>query len=61
MTEEEYLKIAKEKYKSLKALGDLDNFYDYEKNFDKIWRELGKEVLEKNLGELVNDRRKKKR
>lgn len=61
MTEEEYLKLAKSKYASLKELGGLDNFYDYEKTFDKIWRDLGKEVLEKNLSELGKDRRKKKR
>jgi hypothetical protein len=37
----------------------MDNFYDYEKEFVGIWQELGREVLEKNLGELVRDKRKK--
>lgn len=60
MTKEEYLAIASEKYDALQALNKLDNFYDYEKEFDKLLNELGRMLLEKNLGELSADRRKKK-
>ena len=60
MTKAEYLKLAEEKWESLNSLQEVNNFYDYEKNFDKIWVELGKTVLEKSLGEVGKDRRKKK-
>ena len=60
MTKEEYLSIASEKYDALQALNKLDNFYDYEKEFEKLLNELGRMLLEKNLSELSADRRKKK-
>lgn len=61
MTKEEYIALALEKYEDLQGLQNSKNFYDYEKDFDKIWRDLGKKVLGKNIGELGDDRRKKKR
>lgn len=60
MTKEEYLKLASQKFEELKKLEDSENLYDYEKNFDEIWRDLGKQVLNKSLGEGGKDRRKKK-
>ena len=60
MTKEEYLSIAAEKYDALHALNKIDNFYDYEKEFEKIFNDLGRQVLESNLSKLSNDRRKKK-
>ena len=42
------------------ALNQPDNFYDYEKLFVSIWKDLGREVLEKNIGDLPADKRKKK-
>ena len=60
MTKEEYLAIASEKYDELQALGKIDNFYDYEKEFEKIFKELSRTVFEKNLSDLPADRRKKK-
>lgn len=60
MTKEEYLALALAKYEELKNLENSKNFYDYEKNFDKIWRDLGKEILSANISEESNDRRKKK-
>jgi hypothetical protein len=60
MTKSEFLEIASARYDELQALNKIDNFYDYEKGFVEIWKGLGKSVLEKNLGELPNDRRKKK-
>lgn len=59
MTKEEYLSIASEKYDELQALNKIDNFYDYEKEFEKILNKLGREVFEKNLSDLPDDRRKK--
>ena len=63
MTKEEYLAIAESRYEALKELGKLDNFYDYEKNFDAIWQDLGRIYLERSLQEKTSnskDRRKKK-
>lgn len=60
MTREEFHQMADKRYDELQALNKLDNFYDYEKQFVGIWQELGKAVLENNLGTLSNDKRKKK-
>jgi hypothetical protein len=60
MTKEEYLATASKRYDKLQALNKLDNFYDYESEFAAIMKDLGKEVLEKQLSESPADRRKKK-
>jgi hypothetical protein len=60
MTREDYLSIAASKYDELHALNKIDNFYDYEKEFEKIFNELGRLVLEKNISTPSADRRKKK-
>lgn len=60
MTKEEFIALSAEHYDSLQSLNKLDNFYDYEQEFVRIWRELGRSVLEKNLGEVSENRRKKK-
>lgn len=60
MTKDEYLALASEKYDALQALNKIDNFYDYEKEFEKLLKELGRTLLEKNISELSADRRKKK-
>ena len=59
MTKAEYLELASKHYDSINDLNKLDNFYDYEKDFISILNKMGKEILEKNLGELSNDKRKK--
>ena len=60
MTKEEFLLKASDRYDELQSLNKLDNFYDYEKEFAAIWKELGRAVLESNIGTTPNDRRKKK-
>jgi hypothetical protein len=60
MTKEEYLSIAASKYDELQSLKSIDNFYDYEKEFEKIFIDLARTVLEENLGKPSADRRKKK-
>ena len=60
MTKEEYLAIAAKRYEKLQALNKIDNFYDYESEFVNIMKDLGKEVLEKNISDLPADKRKKK-
>jgi len=61
MTEDEYMTLARQKYQALQELKSKPTFYDYEKSFDEIWQELGRQVLEKTLSDVPNDRRKKKR
>jgi hypothetical protein len=41
------------------SLKEVDSFYDYEKELDKIWQDLGRAVLESNISEVPADRRKK--
>ena len=60
MTKEEFLQACEARYEELRALGKLDNFYDYEKEFVNIWQGMGRDVFEKNLGAVVRDKRKKK-
>ena len=60
MTKEELLQKVSARYDELEALNKLDDFYDYEKGFEDIWIELGRSVLEANIGTPPQDRRKKK-
>lgn len=60
MTEANFIALAQKRYAALQALNKIDNFYDYEKEFESIWRDLGREVLESNLSDVPADRRKKK-
>lgn len=59
INETDFLKLAKGKYQQLKKLEGTPSFYEYEKNFDRVWTELGREVLEKSISEVSADRRKK--
>lgn len=61
MTKEDYLSMAEQKYEELQALEEIDNFYDYEKEFDKIFDDLARRVLQENISEVPANRRKKKR
>jgi uncharacterized membrane protein len=60
MSKEEFLAVAEQRYDALQKLNQLDSFYNYEKLFLELWRDLGREVLEKNLGPVPLNRRKKK-
>ena len=59
MTESSFIAMAQKRYAQLQNLDKIDSFYDYEKEFDKIWKDLGKEVLEASISKLPADRRKK--
>ena len=59
MTKEEFVELAVQRYDSLAALNKINSFYDYEKEFDRIWQDLGREVLERNISDVPGDRRKK--
>ena len=60
MSNEEYMDLAEQKYHDLQQLKSKPTLYDYEKSFDEIWQELGRQVFEKNLSDVPADRRKKK-
>ena len=59
MTKEEYIALACEKYDALQKLNEHLNFYDYEKTFDELWTALGRTILERNIGAIPKDHRKK--
>ena len=59
MTESSFIAMAQKRYAQLQCLNKIDSFYDYEKEFDKIWKDLGREVLESSISKLPVDRRKK--
>jgi uncharacterized membrane protein len=60
MTKEEYLELCSKNWEALQAATSKKNLYDLEKDFRVTWEDLGREVLEKQLGNLPNDHRKKK-
>ena len=45
MTREEYHQLADKRYNELQALNKINNFYDYEKEFEQIWKDLGRAVF----------------
>ena len=59
MTKEQLVEAITAHYDELNALNKIDNFYDYEGDFLKLWSKMGREVLEKNISTLPGDRRKK--
>ena len=60
MTESQFIALAQKRYAELQSLYKINNFYDYEKEFESLWRDLGREVLEANISKVPADRRKKK-
>ena len=60
MTKEEILALAASRYDDLQRLNEEQpSFYQYEAAFAQLWTELGREVLESNLGKLPTSPRKK--
>jgi hypothetical protein len=60
INKEEFLKLAEAKYAEIHALKDEPTFLDYERGFVELWTELGRQVLQSELGDPGVDRRKKK-
>ncbi|MEG3844646.1 ISLre2 family transposase [Microcoleus sp. herbarium14] len=60
MTQDQYMALALQKYQQLAALQEQTNLHDHEKEFEIVWRDLGRQVLEKTISNPTNDRRKKK-
>lgn len=60
MTKEEFLELASKKWDEIKShKSQSENLYDYEKGFDELWVEFGRNTLEGSIGEVSPNRRKK--
>ncbi len=51
--------IAATQYDKRQAVGKAPDFFTLEENFDKLWTEFGRVVLEKTIGEVAANHRKK--
>ncbi len=60
MTKQEYLALCESRYPEIAKLNEIKDFYEYEKQFEKIMTELSRAVLENNISKVPADRRKKK-
>ncbi len=60
MDKEAFMRLAEAKYAEIHALKDEPTFLDYEKGFVELWTALGREVLQSEIGNPGEDRRKKK-
>jgi hypothetical protein len=60
MSEEEFLAIARKRYQEINTLHDGMSFYDFEKQLSAIMDEMTRELLERKIGTVPVDRRKKK-
>jgi len=59
MDRDTFLAIAATHYDNLQAVGQAPNFFTLEELFDKVWTEFGRVVLEKTIGEVPANHRKK--
>lgn len=59
MTKAEYIALAETRFEALSQLQKQTDFYSYEKEFDQIWTDLGRAVLEQTIGPIPKDKRKK--
>ncbi len=59
MSKEEYLAKAAARYEALEKLKEHKDFYSYEAEFDRIWTDLGREVLESSISKVLSNGRKK--
>jgi hypothetical protein len=58
---EEILKLMQQHYQKWEQDPQREsNGYTYEKTFTEMWQKLGKEVLQKSVGKLPNDKNVKK-
>jgi len=51
--------LAESRFDALGELQKQTDFYNYEKEFDQLWTDLGRAVLEQTIGSVPNDKRKK--
>jgi len=58
LKEEQFLELARSKYKEIAALETEKDFYAYEKQFEQLWIGLGRSVPERSISEVPKDWRK---
>jgi hypothetical protein len=61
MTEQQFLDLCKSRYPAILKLKELNDFYEYEKQYAEIMQDLNRAVFEGSISKLPADRRKKKR
>lgn len=60
MEKSDFLALSAKKWEQIESQKkDSTTFYDYEKAFDELWVEFGRQTLESSLGKVPSDRRKK--
>jgi hypothetical protein len=59
MTKEEFVALSLENYEKLQQLNQIDDFYTYEKTFEHIWTEFGRQSLQKSIGDVPVNAQKK--
>jgi hypothetical protein len=59
LSESAFLELARAKYAQIAALEQETSFYVYEKTFDAIWVDLGRQVLEGSISEVPQSAQKK--
>lgn len=59
MTKAEYMALAETRFDALNDLQKQTDFYLYEQEFDQVWTDLGRAVLEQTIGPVPKDKRKK--
>ncbi len=60
MTKAEFLEMIGQHWDELQDLHKHDNLYDFEKEFERIAKEMNRQALEGLLGKVPFDYRKKK-
>jgi len=60
MTKEEYIAICLSKWEDMSKINSCDNLYDLELELRHVINDMGRNLLEKQIGEVPIDRRKKK-
>lgn len=59
MTKAEYMALAETRFDALNDLQKQTDFYLYEQEFDQVWTDLGRAILEQTIGPVPKDKRKK--
>ena len=59
MSKEDYIALAAAQYEALQGLQKHEDFYSYEAEFDKIWTDFGRQVLEGTISQVPENYRKK--
>lgn len=47
------------RWKEIEKVGTRETLYDLEKDFVEVWQTLGRSVLEKSIGDIPENHRKK--